>query len=133
MAQGKKFTNEEKEEIIQSLRPYLEKGLSRNKACNIIGLPTSTLSNWIKENESLGIRIQSYENTMALMALTNIYSALKKEKSTRETDKKTSKWYLERKLRDDFSTKQNVDVVSDGKEIKGFSYLAPDEHTDQAD
>ena len=59
MAQGKEWTKEEKEEIIQSLRPYLEMGFSRNRACSFIGLAPSTLSNWCKESASLGMKILS--------------------------------------------------------------------------
>ena len=38
MAQGRKWTTEERENIIQGIRPYLEMGFSRNKACELIGL-----------------------------------------------------------------------------------------------
>jgi transposase-like protein len=51
MAQGKPFTPEERKIIIESLRPYLEMGFSRNKACKFIGLDPTTLSKWVQDDE----------------------------------------------------------------------------------
>lgn len=76
MAQGKEWTAEERETIIQSLRPFLEMGLSRNKACEAIGLTPSTLSNWVAADDALGMKLRGYENTLNYLAISNIASAL---------------------------------------------------------
>lgn len=112
MAQGKAFTPEQRENIIQSLQRYLEMGFSRNKACAFIGLAPGTLSNWVKDDESLGMKLASWENTNSALALSNIYSALQKESEEGKAD--ISKWYLERR-EEGYKPKQ--DITSDDKAL----------------
>lgn len=108
MSQGKAFTKEQRETIITSLRPYLEMGLSRNRSCALIGLSPVTLFNWIKDDEALGMRIQGWENAMNVLATANIKSALEKEAETEDTRKETSKWWMERRMKEDFSIRQEL-------------------------
>ena len=104
--QGKEFTTEQKDTIVNSLREYLELGFSRNRACALIGLAPQTLSNWIKADEALGIRIEGYENAINKVALANIVQAVSKEGESEDPRKETTKWWLERKMRGDFATRQ---------------------------
>lgn len=113
MAQGREWTVEEKETIIQSLEPYLKAGLSRNKACEAIGLTPSTLSNWVSADDSLGIRLRGWENTLNILAMANIESALTKEAEMDDARKETSKWWLERRMRNEFATKTEAKEESD--------------------
>jgi hypothetical protein len=115
MAQGKAFTDEQRDVIIQSLQPYLEMGLSRNRACSLIGLPPQTLSNWVQEDEALGIKLTGWENAMNVLATANIKSALEKESEMDDTKKETSKWWAERRMKEDFSTKTEVDQKIEGQ------------------
>jgi transposase-like protein len=112
MAQGKEWSPEERATIIQSLQPYLEAGLSRNKACEHIGLTPSTLSNWVKADESLGIKLQGWENATNILAIRNIMDAIAKESEMDDARKETSKWWLERRMKQEFSTR----VESTGKD-----------------
>lgn len=105
MAQGKAYTPEQRESIIESLRPFLEIGLSRNKACEAIGFDPTTLSVWAQADEVLSMKLKGYENTMNMLAISNINSALQKEAETDDTRKETSKWYLERRMKQDFSAR----------------------------
>lgn len=117
MAQGKEWTTEQREMIIQSLKPYLEMGLSRNRACSLIGLAPGTLSNWVKEDDALGMKLMGWENAMNVLATANIKMALEKEAETDDNRKETSKWWAERRMKEDFSTKSETDVTSGGKPI----------------
>jgi len=110
MSQGKAFTKEQRDVIIKSLQPYLEMGLSRNRACSLIGLLPQTLSVWIQEDEALLMKVQGWENAMNVLATANIKSALEKEAETEDTRKETSKWWAERRMKEDFSTKTEQDV-----------------------
>ncbi len=117
MAQGREWTKEEKETIIQSLQPYLELGFSRNRACGMIGLAPATLSNWIKEDEALGMKIQSWENAMNRLALANIRDAMQREAELEEDIRKENSWkWAERKMKDEFSTR-NEHTGADGKDL----------------
>ncbi len=72
MAQGKAWTKEERDVIIQSLQDSLELGFSRNKACEMIGLAPATLSNWVKEQPALGMKLQNWENANKLHDISRI-------------------------------------------------------------
>jgi len=112
MAQGKEWKPEERETIIQSLKEYLELGFSRNKACAFIGLAPATLSNWVKEDEALGMRLTGWENAMNKLAMANLRDAMMKEGEMDDNRKDTSKWWAERKMKDDgFSTKVEQTVT----------------------
>lgn len=102
MSQGKAFTEEEREEIIQSLQPYLEMGFSRNKACDFIGLPPQTLSNWVQESESLGMRLTGWENTINVQAINNLQRAVMEE--AKEGSKVDNSWkWSEKRMKEMFS------------------------------
>ena len=117
MAQGKGFTPEQRQEIIQSLQPYLEAGLSRNKACDKIGLPPQTLSNWVQNDEALGMKLQGWENATNILAMRNIMDAIAKEAELEDDARKeTSKWWLERRMKAEFSTRQE-NTGADGKDL----------------
>lgn len=118
MAQGKEWTTEQREMIIQSLKPYLEMGLSRNRACSLIGLAPGTLSNWVKEDDALGMKLMGWENAMNVLATANIKMALEKEAETEDTRKETSKWWAERRMKDDFSIKQEMDLNNPDGNLK---------------
>lgn len=113
MSQGKEYTPEQREMIIQSVIPYLEMGFSRNKACNLVGLPPQTLSSWVVSDEALRIKLQGAENTLNALAISNIASAMQKESEMDDNRKDTSKWWLERKMRDDFATKVETKEEAD--------------------
>lgn len=105
MAQGKPFTKEQRTEIVNSLRSYLELGFSRNSACEQIGLTPQTLSLWIKADEALLMKVKGWENSNNKLALANILDAIKKEAEMEDPRKETTKWWLERKMKGEFSTR----------------------------
>ena len=116
MAQGKEWNKEERETIIQSLRPFLEAGFSRNRACESIGLTPSTLSNWVKADDALGMKLQGMENTLNILALANIASAIQTEAENEDPRKEMSKWYAERRMKQEFSTRTES-TGADGKDL----------------
>jgi hypothetical protein len=79
MSQGKAFTPEQRETIIESIKPHLQMGFSRNKACAFIGLDPTTLSKWVVADESLSMKLTSWENSNTALALANVYQALQNE------------------------------------------------------
>ena len=120
MSQGKPFTSEQREEIIQSLKPFLEMGYSRNKSCAFIGLPPQTLSNWAIEDEALGMKLVAWENANVALALANVHKALKIESETEDARVDNSWKYLERK-EETFKPKQ--DVTSDDKPVAVTGFI----------
>lgn len=106
MAQGKKFTQQQRENIIKSLQPYLEMGFSRNKACDFIGLTPQTLSVWVQEDEALLMKLTSWENAINTVAINNMKQAVMKEAELDDDlRKENTKWWLERRMKHEFSTR----------------------------
>lgn len=117
MAQGKPFTPEQKASIIESLREYLELGFSRIKACKMVGLDNSTLSKWSTDDEALSIKLQGWENAINKLVMANLVDSITEEGNTEGSKKETTKWWAERKMKEDFSTKTETDITSDGEKI----------------
>ena len=118
MAQGKAFTKEQREVIIKSLQPHLEMGFSRNKACELIGLTPQTLSVWIKDDEALLMMVTSWENTVNTLVMANLMDALRIESEMdKDAKKETTKWWAERRMKKDFSTRVEQDLTTNGKEL----------------
>lgn len=118
MAQGKAFTPEERKSIIESLKPFLEMGFSRNKSCNFIGLDPTTLSKWVQDDEALSMKLTSWENVNSALALANIRQALQNEAvlaSEKGEVKVDNSWKLISKLEDGY--KDKVDVTTNGRDI----------------
>jgi hypothetical protein len=105
MSQGLTYSPEQREQILESLRPFLEAGMSRMKACESIGFVKQTLSKWSVNDPALEMRLKSWENAVNMVALRNIADAIQKEGETEDTKKETSKWWLERRMKQEFSTR----------------------------
>lgn len=110
MSQGKQFTKEQKEEIINSLKTYLQLGYSRNKACDFIGLTPQTLSLWVKADEALLMKLKAWENEVNVLARQNWRNAIQKN-----NDLLASQKWLEARERSEFG--RNVDLTSGGEKL----------------
>lgn len=115
MAQGVEFTEKERDNIIQSIRPHLELGFSRNKACALVGLPPQTLSNWVKEDESLGMLLTSWENMTSAIAMANIQMAIRKEAESPDDVRKENSWKWAQTKEETMKPKQ--DVTTNDKDL----------------
>lgn len=124
MAQGKAFTPEQKEEILESLKSYLEIGFSRSKACKMVGLHESTLSKWATTDEVLSMKLQGWENALSKLALSNIRDGLMKEAEMDDNRKESSWKYItvkEPEFNPKSEVKQTIDAnvsVSNKEEIE---------------
>ena len=116
MSQGKPYTDKQKETIIESLRESLELGFSRAKSCRMLGLDDTTLSKWVKADESLSMKLQNWENAINRIAMSNIRQQITIETDEDDKRKETTKWWAERKMKDDFSTRTEQ-TGKDGKDL----------------
>jgi len=119
MAQGQAFTKEQKDSIVKSLIPYLEMGFSRNKACEFIGLTPQTLSVWVNDDEALLMKITGAENAINTTVMANLRDAILRESELPEDLRKENSWkWAERRMKNDFSLKQETDVTTNGESIQ---------------
>ncbi len=65
-------SDQEKENILQKLEPYLKSGLSVNKACLEAKIPKSTVYDFIEKDSSFSERIEAYKNFMSVMVSNSV-------------------------------------------------------------
>lgn len=106
--QGKPYDKKQREEIIKSLKPFLKLEYDLKKACNLAGAPYATVHNWVKKDNALLIKIQSWQNTVITKSRKNLSKAINKG------DTELSKWWLERRDKDNFSSRKEVSGANGG-------------------
>lgn len=93
-------------EVLQKLEHGFSRGLTDKEACCYAGISESTLYNYGNENPDFLERKELLKEQPKMKAKFVIYDALE------EGNLITARWYLERKAKDEFSTKQEADLSS---------------------
>lgn len=100
MARPRKITKA----VIQMLEEGFHMGLTDREACSYAGIGASTLYDYCRENPQFSEQKELLKENVRAKAKINIYHAIE------EGDIPISKWYLERRSRAEFSTKQEMDI-----------------------
>jgi hypothetical protein len=108
--QGKAYTPEQREMIIESLKPYLELGFSRKRACELIGFDNTTLSKWTVNDAGLSTKLTGWENALTGLALANIGRAIREEAEDKTKADNSWKW-AEKKL-DELKDKKGIELTA---------------------
>lgn len=93
-------------EVLQKLEHGFSCGLTDKEACCYAGICEATLYNYCSSNPEFLERKELLKEQPKIKAKLVIYDALE------EGRVKVAQWYLERKAKDEFSTKLETDVVS---------------------
>lgn len=111
-----------REEALAVLKRCWANGASDKEACQVAGIHYNTLQNWLHgRTEDGGGKVEGLIEERDLLKTKPTYTARKNiVNAIDEGDIDTSKWYLERKQPDEFSTKnkQDIDITSGGKSIE---------------
>ena len=91
------------DDTIQKLEHALASGVTAEMACRIAGISKSTYYEHIEKDETFSDKMQRAREWPEMKARNNVVGAIEKG------DVNTSKWYLERKARKEFSAKLEVD------------------------
>lgn len=91
------------EAMIGKLEMLFTKGLTDREACLIADISPSTLYDYCNEHPEFAERKELLKEQIKTQAKLNVAEAIAEKK-----DIDMSKWYLERKARDEFSTKQEI-------------------------
>lgn len=121
MAQGKAWN---KNEVLEELKQYFLLDYSKAKACELAQFPITTLNTWIEHEPELRMKINAWRGLASAQARKNIVDAIsprikKEKKITKDgeeieydvvvpADAELSKWWLERRERKAFSTRNEV-------------------------
>lgn len=116
MSQGKAW---DKEQIVNEvLKELFQLGYSVTKACLVAGIPQSTVQTWIDSDEVLRLKITKWQNEPNILARKNWIKAIKEGIPTKfgPDDYSPSKEWLERREKEDFSTRGEL-TGKDGKDL----------------
>jgi hypothetical protein len=91
------------DEVIGKLEILFAKGLTDREACLLANIHPSTLYDYCNANEEFAERKEALKQHPTAKARLNIIEAIEKG------DEDMSKWWLERKAKEEFSTKQTID------------------------
>ncbi len=89
---------------IQKLEDAFMRGMTDREACIYANIATSTLYNYCNENPDFSERKETLKQNPTLKARLNVVEAIE------QGNVGLSLWWLERKARDEFSTKQTIDA-----------------------
>lgn len=81
------------------------------EACYYADITKTTYYNWLEKNPELVDRFTALRNRPVLAARQTIWDNIK-------SDPKVAQWYLERKRKDEFSSKQEVQVSGELQSIR---------------
>ena len=90
------------DEVIGKLEMLFAKGLSDREACLIADIHPSTLYDYCNANPEFAERKELLKERVKTQAKLNLAEAIENK------DADISKWYLERKAKDEFSVKQEI-------------------------
>lgn len=99
-----------KKEVIDALSHYLRLGYSVNRACELVEIPQSTVATWVSDDVALRLKIKAWQGSVSSKAREIV------AKSIADGNKDDARWWLERREKKDFSTRQEV-TGSDGEDI----------------
>ena len=92
------------EDVVQKLEYGFMKGLNDTEACVYAGISRQALYDYCNRNPSFADRKEELKKKPSTKAKLNIVEAIE----AGDTD--LSKWYLERRNKDEFSLKQEIDA-----------------------
>lgn len=84
-------------------------GCTNREACLYADVAESTFYDFLKEYPEYSEKIDIWKNYEKIKARMVVHKALDKG------DRDMAKWYLERKAKDEFSTKQEVDATTSNR------------------
>ena len=106
------------EATVKKLDEAFAVGCSDLEACLYAGISKQTLYNYQDENPEYIDRKEKLKQNLKMHSKFNLGKSITKEK-----DVDDSKWYLERKCKDEFSTKSEQDITSKGEQIKDATHV----------
>lgn len=98
-------------ETLEKLRTGFLKGYDDEEACLYADIAPSTLYEYQKKNPEFSEQKAQWKKNPILKAKEVVYDAIERK------DKETAKWYLERKKKEEFSTRSETDITSNGESL----------------
>lgn len=87
-------------EIVELLEDAFRDGASITEACDLADIDRQTYYNWLDAQEGFSTKMQEAQEWV-----TEVARAVVAQRITKKKDPETAKWWLERKKKDEFSTR----------------------------
>ncbi len=97
--------------VLLKLEEAFQKGMNNRQACFLANVSEAVFYAVLAKNKELSERFESIKENTNIIAKNNIHSKLL------EGDVDTSKWQLEKRQKDEYSSKQELDVTSKGERL----------------
>lgn len=91
------------EAIVRKLTDSLQNGFSIERACLLSGITKDSYYRWLKTDKTFSDEMKYAQDFAIEIARQNVVNSVVQDK-----DVQTSKWYLERKAKAEFSTRSEV-------------------------
>lgn len=88
--QGKARTQDQKTKLFNKIEPYLKKGLSLRKACEVTQVPYTSMRDIMESDLLLRTKMSITQHELLSLAWKNVRNNIEKG------DVKTSQWYIEK-------------------------------------
>jgi hypothetical protein len=99
------------EYIVRKLEDAFRDGASITEACEQAGIVRDTYYHWLKEKDGFQTRMTDAQDWV-----NEIARAVVAQRITKKKDPETAKWWLERRVKDKFSTRTEQ-TGKDGKDL----------------
>lgn len=96
------------EKVLAKLQEAFLWGASDVEACLYAEIDTATLYRYQEKTPNYASKKAEWKENPALLARRNVFKSIEDEQNSRSKDKLNSKWYLERKVKSEFSQRQEV-------------------------
>ena len=98
-------------EKLEKLEEAFKLGCTNREACFYADVAESTFYDFLKEYPEFSDKISMWKDYEKIQARYVVHKALEKG------DRDIAKWYLERKAKDEFSTKQEIDTTVNNRVV----------------
>lgn len=98
-------------EKLEKLEEAFKLGCTNREACFYADVAESTFYDFLREYPEYSDKIAMWKDYQKIKARYVVHKALEKG------DRDMAKWYLERKARDEFSTKQEIDTTVNNRVV----------------
>ena len=114
----KLFDGKDESQVRSKLEEAYLIDATMGEASLFAGISLSALKRYLNDNEEFRTRLTALRNNPTLTARKTVIENLDKPDMALK--------YLERKAKEEFSTKQEMDVTSKGEQIVAFNYTIPE-------
>lgn len=99
MARPSDYTSE----LVEKLEDAFRDGASITEACIIAGIDRRTYYNWIRDQDGFSTKMEDAQEWVSEIARSVVAQRITKKK-----DPETAKWWLERRVKDKFSLRNEL-------------------------